>query len=178
MGTMRRDNPDREELGQESLREMFYDAKGNLDDVNRAIDAKLQKHGARKITLFEEFIKNRLALNPSTLRMARMEITPMEAVYLSLYPAIKGLEVLDLRKNHIEDAGLEAIAQSPLFSNLKELDLRNNGITRLGMKVLAESEFLGKLEKLDLRSNQLSKRWEEKLKETGRFSNLNELKIV
>ena len=178
MGAMRRNNPDREELDKESLLELFYDTKGNLDDVNRAIDAKLQNHGTRKITLFEEFIKNRLALNPSILRMAKMEITPMEAVYLSLYPAIKGLEVLDLRKNHIGDAGLEAIAQSPLFSNLKELDLRNNGITRLGVKVLAESEFLGELEKLDLRTNQLGKRWEEKLKETGRFPNLNELKVA
>ena len=178
MGTMRRDNPDREELGQESLREMFYEAKGNLNDVNRAIDAKLQKHGARKITLFEEFIKNRLALNPSTLRMAKMEITPMEAVYLSLYPAIKGLEVLDLRKNFIGDEGLEAISLSTLFSNLRQLDLRNNGITRLGMKVLGESKGLSCLEKIDLRTNKLGKRWEDKLRETGNFPKLIELKIA
>jgi hypothetical protein len=46
------------------------------------------------------------------------------------------------------------------------------------VKVLAESEFLGELEKLDLRTNQLGKRWEEKLKETGRFPNLNELKVA
>jgi hypothetical protein len=46
------------------------------------------------------------------------------------------------------------------------------------MTVLAESEFLGKLEKLDLRTNKLGKRWEEKLKETGRFPNLNELKVA
>jgi len=34
------------------------------------------------------------------------------------------------------------------------------------------------LEKIDLRSNKLGKRWEEKLKETGRFPNLREVKTL
>ena len=106
-----------------------------------------------------------------------MEISTVEAVYLSNYLALNGLKVLDLRKNYIGDEGLEAISQSPYFANLEELDLRNNGITRLGMKILAESKSLSHLVKLDLRLNKLGKRWEGKLRETGNFPVLNDLKI-
>ena len=107
-----------------------------------------------------------------------MEISSIETVYLSQYPALEGLEVLDLRKNFIGDEGLEAISLSTLFSNLRQLDLRNNGITRLGMKVLGESKGLSCLEKIDLRTNKLGKRWEDKLRETGNFPKLIELKIA
>ena len=83
-----------------------------------------------------------------------------------------------MRKNFIGDEGLEAISHSTLFSKLKVLDLRNNGITRLGMKVLGESNRLGCLEKIDLRSNKLGNRWEDKLRETGNFPKLIDLKIA
>ena len=102
----------------------------------------------------------------------------MRPLYLSQYSPLDGLEVLDLRKNYIGDEGLEAISQSPYFVNLRELDLRNNGITRIGMKILGESKSLSSLLKLDLRLNKLGKRWEDKLRETGNFPRLNELKII
>lgn len=175
---MNSDDSERDELNKELILDLFYTTRGNLDEINRAIDARLKHHGVRKITLFEEFIKNRLRLNPKVLHMPKMEVSSVEAVYLSRYPALDGLLTLDLRQNFIGDEGLEALAQSPLFSRLKELDLRNNGITRLGMKTLAASDYLGRLEKLDLRTNKLGKRWEDKLKETGKFPNLTELKVA
>ena len=175
---MKLNNLDQDELNKEMILDLFYKAGGRLDEINRALDTKLLAIGVRKITLFEEFIKSRLLLNPLVLRMTQMEVTPLEAIYLSRYPALQGLQTLDLRKNHIGDEGLEAIAQSPLFTDLRELDLRNNGITRLGMKILAESDVLGQLKKLDLRTNKLGKRWEEKLKEAGKFPNFTELKVA
>ena len=175
---MNQNNLDQSELNKEWILELFYTTKGNLDDVNRVIDTKLKIKGFRKISLFEEFIKNRLIINPRILKMPQMEVSTIEAIYLSQYSALDGLEVLDLRKNFIGDDGLEAISQSPFFGNLRELDLRNNGITRLGMKILGESKYLGGLEKLDLRSNKLGKRWEDKLRETGNFPRLVKLKTV
>ena len=175
---MNQNNLDQSELNKEWILELFYTTKGNIDDVNLAIDKKLKIRGLRKITLFEQFIKNRLTGNPRILKMPQMEVSAIEAVYLSQYSPLDGLEVLDLRKNYIGDEGLEAISQSPYFANLRELDLRNNGITRIGMKMLGESKSLSCLLKLDLRLNKLGKRWEDKLRETGNFPRLVELKIV
>ncbi|NIW42817.1 MAG: hypothetical protein GWN16_07675, partial [Calditrichae bacterium] len=93
----------------------------DLDQINAAIDAKIKKDGARKISTFETFIKSRISLNRKTLKMADMEINPDEAVYLSLYPELSELEVLDLRKNHLGDQGCQAIFMSPVLTRLKEL---------------------------------------------------------
>ena len=46
------------------------------------------------------------------------------------------------------------------------------------MIILGKSKNFGFLEKLDLRSNKLGKRWEDKLKETGNFPRLVDLKII
>ena len=175
---MNKNDQDQDELNKEMILELFYTTNGNLDEINRAIDEKLKIRGFRKITLFEKFMKNRLDINPRVLKMPQMEISSVESIYLSQYPALDGLEVLDLRKNFIGDEGLEAISRSPLFSKLRELDLRNNGITRLGVKILSESKVLGCLEKIDLRINKLGKRWEEKFKETGNFPKLNQIKTI
>ena len=175
---MNKNDLDESELSQEWILNLFYSTKGNLNDINRAIDEKLKLRGLRNITVFEEFIKNRLNTNPLALKMANMDVSTIEAVYLSQYSQLNGIEILDLRKNFIGDEGLGAIAQSSLFTKLKELDLRNNGITRLGMIVLGESKSLSRLEKLDLRLNKLGKRWEDKLKETGNFPRLTEIKTI
>ena len=169
---------DQDELNREMILDLFYTTKGNLDEINHAIDKKLKIKGSRKITLFEEYVKNRLSINPIVLKMPQMEISTVETIYLSQYPAIKNIEILDLRKNFIGDEGLIAIAQSSLLRNLRELDLRNNGISRLGVKILADSKSLGCLEKLDLRLNKLGKRWEEKFNDTGNFPNLNQIKTI
>ena len=175
---MNKNGQDRDELNKELILQLFYTTNGNLDAINQAIDEKLKIRGLRKITLFEEFIKNRLAVNPRVLKMPQMEISAVESIYLSQYPALDGLEVLSLRKNFIGDEGLEGIAQSPLFNKLRELDLRNNGITRVGVKILSESKTLGCLEKIDLRLNKLGKRWEEKFNETGNFPKLYQIKTI
>ena len=175
---MNKNDLDESELSKEWILNLFYSTKGNLNDINRAIDEKLKLRGLRNITVFEEFIKNRLNINPLALKMANMDVSTIEAIYLSQYSQVNGIEILDLRKNFIGDEGLGAIAQSSLFTRLKELDLRNNGITRSGMKVFGESKCLGGLEKLDLRSNKLGKRWEDKLRETGNFPRLVKLKTV
>ena len=171
-------NLDHDELNREMVLELFYTTSGNLNKINQAIDEKLKIKGSRKITLFEEFIKNRLLVNRHILKMPQLEISSIEAIYLCQYPSLEGLKILDLRKNFIGDEGLEAISNSPLLSNLRELDLRNNGITRLGVKMLSQSKLFGCLEKIDLRINKLGKRWEEKLYESGNFPNLRDIKTV
>ena len=165
-----------EELDKDKILEMFYSHKGNLDDLNRSIDAKLRAHATRKISLFEKYVRSRLELNPRVFKMAGMEVSPQEVVFLSQYPDLQTVEVLDLRKNGFGDVGLQAIAHSPVLAGLRELDLRGNGITRLGMQALAECNNLGRLEKLDLRTNKLGKRWEEKLLESGNFPHLKDLR--
>ena len=171
-------NLDHDELNREMILELFYTTEGNLNKINEAIDKKLKIKGSRKITLFEEFIKNRLLVNPHILKMPQLEISSIETIYLCQYPSLEGLRILDLRKNFIGDEGLEAIAQSPFLGKLRELDLRSNGITRWGVKTLAESKTLKCLEKIDLRVNKLGKRWEEKLKEIGNFPKLKEIKTI
>ena len=165
-------------VNQDFILDLFYSLNGNLDQINATIDAKLNRNGARKITTFELFIKSRISMNAKVLKMAGMEITPEEATYLSLYPDLSDLEVLDLRKNFLGDTGLQAIALSKVFGNLKELDLRNNQITRAGLEFFSKNTTLTHLEKIDLRSNKLGKRWEEKLKESDRLPLLREVKTL
>ncbi len=167
-----------DELNKEMVLELFYSTKGNIDKINEAIDAKLQRVGTRKITLFEKFVQARLKMNPKILKLPNFEITPVEVVYLSQHPDLITLEVLDLRKNGLGDVGMDAVAHSPVLVNLKELDMRNNQISRIGMESLTRSKTLTHLEKLDLRINKLGKRWEEKLKECDCFPGLREVRVV
>lgn len=165
-------------MNQDFIIELFYSMNGNLDQINAAMDAKLLRNGSRKITTFELFIKSRISRNAKSLKMAGMEINPDEATYLSLYPDLSQLEVLDLRKNYLGDLGMQAVVLSPVFKNLRELDLRNNQITRLGLELLSQKTTLTQLEKIDLRSNKLGKRWEEKLMESDRLPRLREVKTL
>ncbi len=167
-----------DELNTDKILEIFYSTKGGIDKVNAEIDARLKPNPNRSLTLFSKYIESRLLRNPKILRLANMEITALEVIYLSQQTSLQQLEVLDLRKNGFGDVGLDAIAHSEIFSNLRELDLRNNQITRLGMESLAKTSVLIKLEKLDLRTNKMGKRWEEKLLETGVFPKLTDLKIL
>ena len=162
----------------EMLLDIFYKTKGNIDDINAAIDKKLFGTQKRSITIFEKYIKARLTLNPKVLNLADQEITPIEAAYLSQYPGLEKVEKLDLRKNRLGDEGLEVLLNSEKIRNVRELDLRNNQITRLGMVIMSNTKNLLNLQRLDLRVNQLGKRWEEKLKEQGQLPKLSELRIT
>ncbi len=167
---------DKDEMVKEIVLDLFYTTKGDLGKINTAIDAKFKKERTRSITLFEKFIQSRIGMNTKSLKMANMEITAVEAIYLSRYPYLEELESLDLRQNFIGDVGLQAIAQSPQFANLKVLDVRNNQITRIGALALAETTLMPLLESVDLRSNKLGKRWEDKLKEGDNFPHLTIVK--
>ena len=161
----------------EFLLKIYYSTEGNLDQINQAIDNRIKQNRTRKISVFENFIKGRLLSNPKILKMSNMEIDSIEASYLSIYPGIEGVEVLDLRKNHIGDEGVRMIAESPLLKKLKELDLRNNQITRKGMLALLKAKNMNHLEKLDLRVNKLGvKWWFDRLKESGNFKKLKYFK--
>ena len=165
-------------MNQDFVLELFFSLNGDVDKINQVIDSKLQKNQIRKITTFEMYIKSRLASDSRALRMANMGINPVETAYLSMYPDLAGLEILDLRQNLLGDEGLQAIVNSPVLTQLRELDLRNNQISRLGMELLAKAPNMAQLEKLDLRANKLGKRWEEKIREQGAFPNLKEIKTV
>ena len=157
---------------------IFYSTKGDLGKINEIIDAKMMVNRDRKITVFETYIKARLKLNPQKLKMANMGIIPVEAIYLSQYPDVNTVEILDLRKNGFGDEGLVGIVKSPMLQNVRELDLRNNNISRVGAQMLANSATLQNLEKLDLRLNKLGKRWEEKLQESVHLPKLKEVKVT
>jgi Leucine-rich repeat (LRR) protein len=162
----------------EMLLEIFYNSKGSIDDINAAIDAKLFGNRTRSITVFEKFIRARIILNPKMLRLAGMEIAPLEAFYLGQYPGIEGVEELDLRKNNLGDEGLEALLESNLLDHLRVLDLRGCQISRKGMELFLKTDKLAMLERLDLRSNRIGKAWENKLKASGKYPNLSYLKTV
>ena len=166
-----------DEKNKELLLEIFYKTKGNIDDINAAIDKKLFGKQKRSITIFEKYIRARLTLNPKVLNLAGQEITPIEAAYLSQYPGLEKVEKLDLRKNRLGDEGLEVLVNSEKIRNVRELDLRNNQITRQGMVIMSNTKNLLNLQRLDLRVNKLGKRWEEKLKEQGELPKLSQLRI-
>ncbi len=166
-----------DEKNKELLLEIFYKTKGNIDDINAAIDKKLFGKQKRSITIFEKYIRARLTLNPKVLNLAGQEITPIEAAYLSQYPGLEKVEKLDLRKNRLGDEGLEVLVNSEKIRNVRELDLRNNQITRCGMVIMSNTKNLLNLQRLDLRVNKLGKRWEEKLKEQGQLPKLSQLRI-
>ncbi len=132
-------------MKQDFILDLFYSLNGDLDKINAAIEAKLKRAGARKISTFELFIKSRISRNAKVLKMANMEVNSDEAVYLSLYPDLSQLEILDLRKNFLGDMGFQAIALSPVLKNLKELDLRNNQITRISLELLSRETTLTQL---------------------------------
>ncbi len=165
-------------MNKEFILELFYSKGGRIDEINDLLDNKYKTHPKRKISIFEKFIKSRIHVNSKILKMAKMEITPPEAVYLSLYPDLESVEFLDLRKNHIGDEGFQAIAQSPVLKNLKVLDLRNNQITRKGILTFIESQNFSKLETLDLRTNQLASTWGAKIKKMPEFPCLKEVRIL
>ncbi|PIP71947.1 MAG: hypothetical protein COW89_09160 [Nitrospinae bacterium CG22_combo_CG10-13_8_21_14_all_47_10] len=175
---LNQDELNQDGLNKEMLLEIFYNTKGNIDDINAAIDSSLFGTRTRSITLFEKFVRARLSLNPNVLRLVELELTWVEAVYLSQYPGLENVEDLDLRKNQLGDEGLEALLSSEKLGNIRKLDLRNNQITRRGMEALVNSGKLEKLEILDLRSNRLGKAWEVKLNSTLKFPKLSSLKIA
>ena len=172
------DEIEKDAANKEMLLEIFYKSKGNIDDINNAIDKKLFGNQKRSITLFEKFIKARLTINPKVLNLADKDITFIEAAYLSQYPGLEYVEKLDLRKNFLGDKGLEILLSSEKIINIRELDLRNNQITRIGMILLSKTKNLLNLEFLDLRVNKLGKRWEDKLKDEGNFPKLSQLRIA
>ncbi|MFQ5450489.1 MAG: hypothetical protein ACE5E9_07650 [Nitrospinaceae bacterium] len=175
---MNHEELDHEELNQEAILDLFYANKGNLDKINAILDARLQNTRTRKITLFEKYIQARLQLNSKVLKMVNLDVSPLEVLYLTQYPGLRDLEILDLRKNGFGDEGLDAIAHAPMLKNLRELDLRNNLITRRGVVSFSQSKTLRELEKLDLRCNKLGKSWEQKLKDSGNFPKLMDLKTA
>lgn len=167
-----------EELGKDEILKIFYRTPGRLDQVNAAIDARLAESRQRSITLFEKLIRSRLDVNPRVLKLAACEMTAVEAVYLSQYPAVENVETLDVRQNHFGDIGLEALVTSPHLKRLKSLDIRNNQITREGMECLLRSDNLAGLESLDARLNKLGRRWEEKLQCAEKLPALSIVRVV
>jgi Leucine-rich repeat (LRR) protein len=175
---LNQDELNEDDLNKEMLLKIFYNTKGNIDDINAAIDESLFGTSKRSLTLFEKFVRARLSLNPKLLRLVDLDLTWFEVAYLSQYPGLEIVEDLDLRKNHLGDDGLDALLSSDKLGNIKKLDLRSNQITRIGIEILVKSGKLKKLEILDIRANRLGKAWENKIKSNNKFPNLYSLKIV
>ena len=86
--------------------------------------------------------------------------------------------VLKLAGKYYSTDEITLLARSRQVSQVRSLDLGDNQIGDEALKILSESKSLGCLVKLDLRSNKLGRRWEEKLKETGNFPRLTDLKTL
>jgi uncharacterized protein (TIGR02996 family) len=70
-------------------------------------------------------------------------------------PVLGSLTGLDLRENHLRNAGAVLLAACPRLAGLRVLDLRHNGIGVDGGNALAASPYLGGLDLLDLRGNSI-----------------------
>ncbi len=82
------------------------------------------------------------------IRLAKSELRP---------------SVLDLGFNRLNDAGIVALAITPLLANCTALNLRGNFIRAAGAEALLRSTSLGQIRYLDLRANPLEPETIEKL---------------
>jgi uncharacterized protein (TIGR02996 family) len=85
----------------------------------------------------------------------------------------------DLRMTNTRagDAGLAALAQSPLLSKVKELEFGSNRLTPSGVVALANSPQVGCLRRLDLRGNGLKEADKALLASSPRLAGLKKLDI-
>jgi hypothetical protein len=74
------------------------------------------------------------------------------------------LTSLNLSFNHLFDAGLRALADSPHLAGLTTLSLRRNQIGPEGGLALADSPHLGRLTRLDLTDNPLDRQTRQALR--------------
>jgi uncharacterized protein (TIGR02996 family) len=75
--------------------------------------------------------------------------------HLARSPVLRGLPVLDLADNEIEDEGAILLAKSPHLSRLRSLTLRRAGLTNRAALALVKSTSLSGLTHLDLRENNI-----------------------
>ena len=135
---MNKNNLDQSELNREMILDLFYSTNGNLDEINQTIDEKLKIRGFRKITLFEEFVKNRLVVNPHILQMPKMEVSTIECIYLCQYTAINKKAILsDVRydlvkkyREHLADGSYQ-IKSDELADKIVQKVKENKNITFL-----------------------------------------------
>ena len=78
---------------------------------------------------------------------------------------LQHLDTLYLWDNHIGDAGTRSLARSPMLAGLKTLSLGNNDITRHGAEELASSPHLAGLEQLVLFENRIDEAGRRLLRE-------------
>jgi hypothetical protein len=76
--------------------------------------------------------------------------------------AARGLRILNLANNPIQDAGAIALANSKALSGLLELNLADAELTDEGALALAESPYLNGLLRLDLTSDATGRRFGDK----------------
>jgi uncharacterized protein (TIGR02996 family) len=88
-----------------------------------------------------------------------------------------GLAALDLRRNRIGSAGLQALAEMPGLASLTELRLGWNEVRDTGVKALALSPHLKRLRTLDLSHNEIGGPGLRALAESANLSGLRELDL-
>ena len=110
---LNQDELNQDELNKEMLLKIFYSTKGNIDDINAAIDKSLFGTRTRSLTLFEKFVRARLMLNPKLLRLVDMDLTWFEAAYLSQYPGLENVEDLQ----HFLNLGIDLNKQPQTMSS-------------------------------------------------------------
>ena len=107
---MNKNDLDESELSKEWILNLFYSTKGNLNDINRAIDEKLKLRGLRNITVFEEFIKNRL--NPCGRLYGEIFWNLIKQVFFKIFTDTKKDEGT---YNHIVDPSNRSIIKFVRF---------------------------------------------------------------
>jgi uncharacterized protein (TIGR02996 family) len=91
------------------------------------------------------------------IRHLRLFKTGRHVLTLAALPYLAGVSTLDLANahkfddnNHLDTAGVQALASSPYLTRLTTLDLRWNRIGDEGVGALASSPYLGRLTNLNL----------------------------
>lgn len=87
-------------------------------------------------------------------KMPRQSASPIQRFLAS--PVCAALTTLNLMRNNLGAAGVEALASSPRLANIQSLSLRENPIGGQGMQELMNSSHLSGLTRWDLTETQLS----------------------
>jgi uncharacterized protein (TIGR02996 family) len=90
---------------------------------------------------------------------------------------LTGLTSLGLSQASLTDAGVEALAASPLLARLSDLDLSCNGLHDESALALAASPRAARLERLDLSRNHITDVGAEALATSTALTNLRSLRL-
>ena len=114
----------------------------------------------------------------ASIDLSRNLIADAGVQALAASPFLASLISLDLNANDIGDAGVEALAESPNFSRLRMLNLNSNRIGSAGARSLAASRHIASLTVLDLGNNAVGEDGIEAIAASPNFARVVSLNLA